>query len=139
MSTEPRAARDLLRDWRIPLLAYGLPTAAIVAAGSATLTTGGRAAIWAVASSIMGAVCLANAFRCGRVHCYFTGPFFLAMAGASVLYGAGVLSLGPNGWNWLGLVLLIGAILLMTLPEWILGKYRRPADADRDAPQIDRL
>ena len=137
MSTAPRAARDLLRDWRIPLLAYGLPTAAIIATGSLPLTTGGRAAIWAVASSIMGAVCLANALRCGRVHCWFTGPFLLAMAAVSVLYGAGVLPLGADGWNRLGLVLLIGAILLMTVPERILGKYRRPADRDRDAPQID--
>jgi len=38
-------------------------------------------------------------FRCGRVHCYFTGPFLLAMSGASILYGAGVLPLGANGWK----------------------------------------
>ena len=138
MTAEPRAARDILRDWRIPLLAYGLPTLAIFAAGAAPLTGGARAAVWAVACSIMGGVCLANALRCGRVHCYFTGPFFLAMAGASALYGAGVLALGANGWNLLGLVMLIGAVLLMTLPEWGLGKYRRSADADPDAPHIDR-
>jgi hypothetical protein len=124
MITQSHPARDLLADWRIPLLAYGLPTAAIVAAGAVPLTAGGRAAIWAVACSIMAAVCLVNAVRCRRVHCYFTGPFFLAMAAAAILYGAGVLPLGANGWNLLGLVLLVGAFLLMTVPERVLGKYR---------------
>jgi hypothetical protein len=128
MNTEPGDARDFLRGWRIPLLAYGLPTAAIAATAPLPLTTGWRAAIWALACAIMGGVCLANALRCGRVHCYLTGPLFLAAAGASILYGVGVLPLGENGWNLLGLVLLIGAILLMTLPEWVLGKYRRPTD-----------
>ncbi len=128
MSTIAPASRDLLRDWRVPMLAYGLPTAAIAASGPLPLTIGWRTAVWAVACAIMGGVCLANAVRCGRVHCYFTGPFLLGMAGASVLYGAGVLRLGADGWNLLGLVLLVGAIVLMTLPERVLGKYRRPPD-----------
>jgi hypothetical protein len=28
----------------------------------------------------MGVACIVNALRCGRVHCYLTGPFFLLMA-----------------------------------------------------------
>jgi len=39
-------------------------------------------------------------------------------------YGLGILRLGKNGWNLLGLITLIGAIALWCLPEMFLGKYR---------------
>ena len=72
----------------------------------------------------MGVACIANALRCGRVHCYLTGPFFLLMAPAALSYGLGILRLGGNGWNLLGLITLIGAHALGCLPEMFLGKYR---------------
>jgi len=73
----------------------------------------------------MGIGCLLNAKRCGRLHCYFTGPFFLGLAGASLLYGLGVLHLGHRGWELLGYVLLIGALALTCGIEWIWGRYKR--------------
>ncbi len=73
----------------------------------------------------MGAACLLNASRCGRMHCYFTGPFFLAMVAASLLHGRDVVSFG--GWGWLGGVLLAGGVGLTYLPERIWGKYARRA------------
>jgi hypothetical protein len=72
----------------------------------------------------MGVACIVNALRCGRVHCYLTGPFFLLMALIALSYGLGILHLGANGWNLLGLMTLIGAIALGCLPEMFLGKYR---------------
>ena len=78
----------------------------------------------------MGASCLVNAFRCGRVHCYATGPFFLGMAIAALLYGLGVIPLGTNGWNLIGGAAVIGAVALIYVPEAFLGKYRR-TDYDR--------
>jgi len=72
----------------------------------------------------MGVACIMNALRCGRVHCYLTGPFFLLMALVALSYGLGILRLGKNGWNLLGLITLIGAIALWCLPEMFLGKYR---------------
>ena len=72
----------------------------------------------------MGAACIANARRCGRVHCYLTGPFFLVMALVALFYGLGILPLGRNGWNLIGLTILIGAIALCCLPELLFGKYR---------------
>ncbi len=51
----------------------------------------------------MGTACIANAVRCGRLHCYITGPFFVAMAVVTLLYGLGALPLGGNGWNLIGL------------------------------------
>ena len=73
----------------------------------------------------MGVACIVNALRCGRVHCYLTGPFFLLMALIALSYGLGFLHLRGNGWNLLGLMTLIGVIALWCLPEMILGKYRK--------------
>jgi hypothetical protein len=124
MNDIDRASRDLLRNWRFPLLVYGAPTAAIMASGSMpAIGAGWRTAIWATASLIMGGACLANATRCGRVHCFFTGPFFTALAAAITLYGTGLLPLGPGGWNVLGLALLVGGVGLTVAPELVAGKY----------------
>ncbi|HEY2482648.1 MAG TPA: hypothetical protein VGI30_10690 [Caulobacteraceae bacterium] len=125
-SSIDRRPSDLLRNWRFPVLAYCLPTAAIVVAGAFPLTNVWRAVAWATACLVMGAACLTNAVRCGRIHCFFTGPFFLAAAVAAILYGVGALPLGADGWNRLGLVLLVGAVVLMCVPEMIFGKYRAP-------------
>jgi hypothetical protein len=73
----------------------------------------------------MGVACIANAARCGRTHCYVTGPFFLAMAIVTFLYGVGIVRLGTNGWNVIGLTILVGAIALSCLPELFFGKYRK--------------
>lgn len=55
------------------------------------------------------------------------------MAIVTVLYGLGVLPLGTNGWNLIGLTILVGGIALCCLPELFLGKYRK---ADADAGKI---
>ena len=72
----------------------------------------------------MGVAFIVNALRCGRVDCYLTGPFFLVMALVALSYGLGILRLGGNGWNLLGLITLIGAIALWCPPEMFAGKYR---------------
>lgn len=104
---------------------FCLPAIAIVATGHYRLGGGWRTAVWTAALSIMGTACLANAVRCGRVHCFLTGPFLLVMAIVTLLYGLGVLPLGGNGWNAIGLTILVGAIALGCLPEMFFGKYRR--------------
>lgn len=85
--------------------------------------------VWPLALTFMGSMCLWNARRCGRLHCYFTGPFFLLLAVASLLYGLGILALGKHGWSDLSLVLLAGAVLLICIPEWFFGKYPRTPTA----------
>jgi hypothetical protein len=117
-------SRDILSSrWRVFML-YWLPAIAIVAVGPLAISNGWRALVWTVALAIMGTACIVNALRCGRVHCYVTGPFFFLMALVALSYGLGVLHLGGNGWNLLGLMTLIGAIALWFLPEMLLGKYR---------------
>jgi hypothetical protein len=105
--------------WKLP---------AVVVVGVALLDVGsvGQALVWAPSLAIGGAACVANTLRCRRVHCYFTGPFFLLMASVSLLYGAGALPLGEEGWTWIELVTLIGAITLGYLPELVWGRYRTP-------------
>lgn len=78
-----------------------------------------------MAFATMGVGCVVNAVRCGRVHCYITGPFFLVMASVAVLYGFGALALGKHGWNLLGAAALVGALVLTYLPERLVGTYRR--------------
>ena len=118
-------SRDILSSWRRIFVLYWLPTIAIVVAGALAISNGWRTVVWVVALAIMGAACIVNALRCGRVHCYITGPFFLLMALAALLYGFGILHLGGNGWNPLGLIALIGTIALWWLPEMFLGRYRK--------------
>lgn len=65
-----------------------------------------------------------NARGCGRTHCRFTGPFFLVMAGITLLYGTGLLGLGSNGWLILALAIGLGTAALWWGSEALLGKYR---------------
>lgn len=80
--------------------------------------------VWPTLLTFMGVACLLNARRCGRIHCYFTGPFFLLIASVGLLYGLGVLPLGARGWSTLSVALVVGSAILLCVPEWILGRYR---------------
>lgn len=118
-------SRDILSSPRAALFAFWLPAVAIAVFANSRFTTTERTIIWTVALATMGVACIANALRCGRVHCYLTGPFFLLMAVVTVLYGVGALPLGRNGWGYIGLAIVVGAVALCCLPEMIWGKYRR--------------
>jgi hypothetical protein len=76
----------------------------------------------------MGVACLLNAQRCRRLHCYLTRPFFLLLAVGSLFYGLGVLPLGARGRSTLSLILLVGGLFLLYVPEWLFGRYllKRP-------------
>ncbi len=73
----------------------------------------------------MGSACGLNAWRCGRLHCYFTAPFLFIMAVAALLLGFGVFGHRSEAWNALGIVLVVGVVVLTWLPERVFGKYRR--------------
>jgi len=79
--------------------------------------------------TIMGTACLLNASRCGRVHCRFTGPFFILCAIISLGYGLGLLPLGSSGWKWIGVGTIVGALVLCCIPELFFGRYRRKDSA----------
>ena len=103
------------------LLYWGLPIAAMVI----DLGFGhpAKTLIWLAALSWMGGACLINARRCGRVHCYYTGPFFLIMIVPVALHGFQWLSLGPDGWQWLGITIGVGGVGIWWISEKIRGKF----------------
>jgi hypothetical protein len=120
----PSEGGDWVSSSRTYLIAWGLPSAALVV--GTVLPPPVRTIIWSTALIWMGSACILNALRCARIHCYLTGPFFLLMAVAVVLHGLGIWWLGPNGWIWLGLTLIVvGGGLLWYLPERVWGKYAR--------------
>ncbi|MGH8132290.1 MAG: hypothetical protein ACRETP_03520 [Steroidobacteraceae bacterium] len=104
-----------LRGW----LTWGIPVAILVISPERYLVI-----VWPTALTFMGVACLLNARRCGRIHCYATGPFFLLLAILGLLYGIGVLPLGARGWTTLSIALVIGSAVLICVPEWVFGRYR---------------
>jgi hypothetical protein len=89
------------------------------------VSPGLKTVLWMLSLGFMGTLCLLNASRCRRTHCYFTGPFFILGAVTSLGYGIGLLPFGPSGWKWIGNIIIIGAIALSCIPELVLGRYRR--------------
>ncbi len=118
-------ARDILSNQWLAVAVFWLPILVLVVTGGSRVGGGWRTIAWTAALGVMGTACMANAVRCGRLHCYLTGPFFLVMAFAALLYGLGILPLGRHGWNLLSLTVLVGGLALCCLPERFFGKYRR--------------
>jgi hypothetical protein len=101
---------------RIAFFLWGFPALCLLAG---LLWPEGRVWLWTPALIVAGTACLLNAARCGRLHCYFTGPLFLLAAAAKLLRHLGIT---PIRWNWILWALLVGT-LPAHVPEWIHGKY----------------
>jgi hypothetical protein len=129
MATTCSTDQKDLAGWKPTLLLiWGLPATAFMAGIFVAPTL--RMAIWSISLLWMGVACLVNTSRCGRVHCAFTGPFFLLLALASLLHGSGIVPLGQHGWRWIAITLLVGGIILNYLPERVWGRYfERPPRA----------
>lgn len=104
---------------------WGIPAAAMLLALLLELEPVPRAVVWIAMLAWMGWACLANARRCGRTHCRYTGPFFLGMAGLVAAYSAGVLPLGNQPWLTLGILIVTGNALIWWGSERLLGTYTR--------------
>ncbi len=119
---EARRAEDWARSLGGYLIAWGIPSVILVAAG--LLDPAARALVWGGVLVWMGAGCLLNARRCGRTHCRYTGPYYLAMIVPVTLLGAGVVP--PGAWAWwvLGAMILLGAKVIWLTTEVVWGKYR---------------
>lgn len=75
--------------------------------------------LWIPAFLAAGAGCLWNILRCGRVHCFLTGPLYVAAAAYLGAARLGVVPLRPL----VLLVVVFGLSLLARLAERRLGRY----------------
>jgi hypothetical protein len=117
-----RAGNDWAVSLRGYLAAWGIPSVALIAAG--LLDPGPRALVWSIALVWMGAGCLANAGRCGRVHCRYTGPYYLLMIGPVAALGSGMLAPGAWAWWLAGGMILLGSKVIWLVTEGLWGRYR---------------
>lgn len=117
------ATADVLRRPARLVLFYVLPLVAMLSTRWLGLGLAGTSLVWVAGLTIMGLACVSNARRCGRVHCYFTGPWFLIAALAFVLYGFELVQPSWLNFTRLANITLFGGVALWILPELILGKY----------------
>jgi hypothetical protein len=113
--TSSCSQQDLVSS-RSGLWLWGVPGVLLLVG---ILWTDARALLWTVAFLMGGAACVVNASRCGRAHCYFTGPLYLSLAVASALIGLGEISWD---WWWVGAAFL-GGTLLAYVPELFGKRY----------------
>ena len=67
-----------------------------------------------------------NARQCGRTHCHYTGPYYLAMVVPVLILGAGIVPLGMYGWLALGAFILGGGYAIWWGTERAWGKFSAP-------------
>ena len=115
------AHTDWLQSPQANLLAWWVPWIAVIAGLSAPVLV--RTAIWIVALSWMGTACILNARRCGRTHCRYTGPYYLAMSAPVVALGSGLVAADIYAWLVLAAVIMLGSKLLWWATERAWGKY----------------
>lgn len=121
MSTVIKSAADWVSNGRAHIVAWWIPKGAIIAALFAPLPA--RAAVWTIALTWMGTACLLNARRCGRTHCRYTGPFYLAMIAAVLALAFGPISASPYNWLALALFIVSGGWIIWWATERAWGKF----------------
>jgi hypothetical protein len=116
-----RPATDWTGSIRTYASVWGFPTAIMVAGLLVDIPT--RTAIWTLALAWKGIACILNARRCGRTHCRFTGPFYLAMILPVLALGSGTVSSGFYAWVALGTVIMLGSKLIWWVTEHAWGRF----------------
>lgn len=112
---------DLVLGWQAILL-WCLPVIALIVG---SYWQRARLMLWIPAFSVMGVACLVNARRCGRVHCYITGPLSLLAIGYIILSRFHLLPMDVGYF----LDSVLGIAILAFLVELPLGRYRTREDA----------
>ena len=121
MSAISKSAADWVGDARTYFLAWWIPKGAIMATLFASVPL--RAVVWTVALFWMGMACILNARRCGRTHCRYTGPYYLAMILPVVLLASGVVAANFYVWLALAAVVVFGGWIIWWATEQAWGKF----------------
>ncbi|MFK7730209.1 MAG: hypothetical protein AB8B48_01190 [Pseudomonadales bacterium] len=104
------------------IAAWGLPAVLMIITGLIQFPPMTIGILWCGALTWMGYACLRNARQCGRMHCFFSDPYFLFSAVLALVVG---MQWTPFlSFNSLGLFLLIGMPLVTVLPEVFGGTYK---------------
>jgi hypothetical protein len=117
----PPNGGDWLNSTGASLVAWWLPKLAIFLTIFAAVSL--RAAVWALALVWMGTACILNAKRCGRTHCRYTGPYYLAMILPVLALASGPISESIYTWVALALLILIGGWVIQWTTEQKWGHY----------------
>jgi hypothetical protein len=114
-------SRDWLRQPSGLIFWWGLPIGLGVSTNFWHLPVADTAFAWAVALAWMGTGCALNALRCGRRHCFISGPVLWLGALTTGLVAVGILS----GRNALGEAVnaTLAVAALSFLSEWFSGLY----------------
>lgn len=122
--SEKQRKQDYSRNILPFMIGWGIPITillsvnfleAFLPAAPIILMMGG-AYIW------MGAGCVINAMRCGRLHCYVSGPAMLIGGALIILVGFNILDLGPvRVMHISNLTVLV--VALSFVPELFAGSY----------------
>lgn len=81
----------------------------------------GRPMLWIPAFLLMAAACTANAARCGRRHCYVTGPVYLLAALYVALSALNLTPMRPGVF----LFVVFGITGVACLAERPFGRYKK--------------
>jgi hypothetical protein len=121
---EPASATqiDLVRKPVSALLWWAAPIAIGAVLSRLGLDVRMLSEIWAILFAWMGTGCALNARACHRLHCYISAPVFFAGALGAILYGRGVLPLGPHALDAIIATTFCLAVLSF-VPEGVWGKY----------------
>ena len=119
--TSVRSSRDWLGNVRTNMLAWWVPHAAMLAA--LFLRVPVRAVVWIVALIWMGSACTLNARQCGRTHCRYTGPYYLAMIVPVLVLASSGVSASFYGWIILGVVIVVGSGVIWRASERAWEKF----------------
>jgi hypothetical protein len=117
----PPNGGDWLNSTGTSFLAWWLPKLAIFLTIFVAISF--RTLVWLITLLWMGTACILNARRCGRTHCRYTGPYYLAMILPVLALAFGPLSASTYTWVALALLILIGGWVIRWVTELKWGRY----------------
>ena len=116
-----QSSPDWLSAPRTSALAWWIPKTAIVAA--LFIPPHMRTGVWIIALVWMDTACILNSRRCGRTHCRYTGPYYLARIIPVLVFASGVISVGFYACLSLAVLILGGSMIIWWATERAWGKF----------------